>query len=91
MLRLPENPPTISTSPFGSSVAVWVPRGSASESVAVNTPVAGSYRSALFVPLVLEVKPPARSTLPLPSRVAVWETRRADIVPVGVISPVAGS
>ena len=58
--------------------------------VAVHTPVAGSYNSALAkVPLMLP--PPATSTCPFGSNVAVCKEREVVILPVAVHIPIAGS
>jgi hypothetical protein len=66
----PDDPPAISTFPFGNNVAVCRSLAEFILPVAVNVPVAGSYSSALaryWVPW----DPPAKSTIPLGNNVAV--------------------
>src|SRR5947208_1077231 len=83
-------PPATSTCPFGSNVAVWLKRGVVMLRVAVHTPVAGSYSSALAKSLLL-FRPPATSTCPFGSNVAVWSQRALRRLPVSLHVLVVGS
>src|SRR6516162_11202919 len=60
VVRLPfVVPPTTSTKPFGSRVAVWPKRARFIRPVAAQVPVEGSYSSALDKTTPLESTPPA--------------------------------
>ena len=85
-------PPTTSTLPLGSSVAVWPERATVRLPVERKLPVAGSYSSAeAGVLLRRKFLPPTTSTLPLWSSVAVWPERVVTMLPAEEKVPVAGS
>src|SRR5687767_4517548 len=67
-------PPTTSTLPLFSSVAVCQPRARSMEPVALQVPEPGSYTSAA-ARWPLAFWPPETRTLPLGSNVAVWKRR----------------
>ncbi|SRR5258706_12144076 len=77
----PTSPPTTSTWPLVSSVAVWPERAALSAPVTVHIPETGSYSSALLSTPELP-RPPETRTLPLGSNVAVWPVRATLRLPV---------
>src|SRR5450759_3810917 len=81
-LPLP-TPPAASTSPFGRSVAVWLPRAVVMLPLTAHLPVAGLYSSAL-VREPVALPPPATSISPFASSVAVWPARAVVMLPAGV-------
>src|SRR5215469_17869558 len=89
-------PPSTSTLPLLSNVAVWLPRATVILPVVVHLPVARLNSSAVVVqdvpiwelPLL---SPPATSTSPFGSRVAVCCPRATVMLPVVVHFPLAGS
>src|ERR1041385_6201137 len=90
-------PPAMTTSPEGSTVAVWLTRAVAILPVLENALVAGSYNSAVANALVRlhpdihTILPPAMRTRPSLSSDAVWSTRAVDMFPALFNDPVVGS
>ena len=80
-LLLP-SPPTTSTSPLASSVAVCDLRAVDMLPITVHVPVVGLYNSALARAAPEGSWPPATSTLPLGSSVAVCAARAVFKLPV---------
>ena len=86
-------PPATRTNPFGSNVAVWLPRGTLGLPVKLNVPLTGSYSSAVGMMIKLldcGPIPPTISTCSFGKRVAVWDCRPVVMEPVSVNWPVAG-
>src|SRR6266542_1216641 len=65
------SPPTTSTFPSGSSVAVWSARGNTMSPAEDQESVAGSYSSAVMEAERPATPPPVRRTFSFPSSVAV--------------------
>jgi hypothetical protein len=83
-----EKPPTTSTLPLGSKVALAIFRAAVIGPVFVQLPLTGSNNSELVRILLFAPIPPAARTMPLVSSVDVCERRALFIAPAFVNEPV---